>query len=61
MKLQKINNPDISTNLKHPPGWKFLGCKRGHVKGKEDVIAPSKNKYVRSEVSILVMLISQTS
>jgi hypothetical protein len=33
MKLQKINNP----NLKHPPGWKFLGCKRGYVKGKEDV------------------------
>jgi len=53
--ITKNKQPRHFYKFKHPPGWKFLGCKREHVK------APSKNKYARLEVSILVVLISQTS
>ena len=39
-KLKEITNsqnPDISTNLKKPPGRKFLGRKRGYYRSKGDV------------------------
>jgi hypothetical protein len=53
---------DISTNLKHSTGWKFLGCKKRASQGKKGcVVASSKNKYVRWKVSIVVVLISQIS
>jgi hypothetical protein len=37
LKKQQSKNPDISTNLKNPPGIKCLGGKIGHVQEKEDV------------------------
>jgi len=34
---QRLEKVRISTNLKNPARWKFLGLKTGHVKGEQEI------------------------